>query len=119
MDQSDPYFRATSTTASRSASHRSASEGLGATSTAQPTRCRDWGCPPTRALWAAHLQPEVIRTGPATQWSSALATSNATGQALSGALTVDLSGVVNISVTATTGTAAGDLTLDFFMVEAI
>lgn len=65
------------------------------------------------------ITAEVIRTGAATQWSTALATGATTGQALSGALTVDLSQTVNITATATTGTAAGDLTLDFFMVEAI
>jgi hypothetical protein len=62
---------------------------------------------------------EVIRTGPATQWYTALATGSTNVQALSGALTVDLSGGVNITATATTGTIAGDLTLDFFLVEAI
>ncbi len=65
------------------------------------------------------ITAEVIRTGAATQWSAALATGGTTGQALSGALTVDLSAQVLITATATTGTAAGDLTLDLFLVEAI
>ena len=65
------------------------------------------------------ITAEVIRTGAATQWYAALATGNATGQAMSGALTVDLTAAVAITATATTGTAAGDLTLDLFMVEAI
>lgn len=65
------------------------------------------------------ITAEVIRTGAATQWSAALAAGATTVQALSGALTVDLTAAVAITATATTGTAAGDLTLDLFMVEAI
>jgi hypothetical protein len=65
------------------------------------------------------LTAEVIRTGAATQWSAALVTGSTLVQAFSGALTVDLTATVAITATATTGTTAGDLTLDLFMVEAI
>lgn len=65
------------------------------------------------------ITAEVIRTGAATQWSTALATALSTSLVSSSALTVNLTADVAITATATTGTAAGDLTLDLFLVEAI
>jgi hypothetical protein len=65
--------------------------------------------------WRA--QGEIIRTGAATQEFTCLATMNTSSQVISGTSTVTLANASDIVVTATTATAAGDITFKGLLVE--